>query len=66
MTVGGDYRARAAIFRAEAEKHNDPNLRAKYENLAELYLRLAEHVDKRPGLTIDFELPSEEDGNTKH
>lgn len=66
MTVGDDYRARAAQFRAEAEKQTNPTQRAKYEALAKYYMRLAEHADKNSGLIIDVELPPEDEGKTKH
>ena len=64
MPAGDHYRARAKEFSAEAEKQNEPHLRSKYENLAESYLRLAQEADKN-ALTIDVELPPEQDTNTK-
>ncbi len=65
MGAGDNFRASAALWRAEAEKQTDPHLRAKYETLVELFLRLAHEADKS-AITIDVEFPTQEGRNTKH
>jgi hypothetical protein len=66
MTVGDDYRAKAAEFRALAENQTDPKQRAEFENLANFYVRLAQHADENVAAIIDVEIPPEDDDGAKH
>jgi hypothetical protein len=49
MSFRDDYRARAAEFRAKAERQPDPLFRSMFEKVAKTYLRLAELDDRDRG-----------------
>ncbi len=60
MVAGDKYRARALELLAQADTAADPDTRAKFENLAAAFLRLAMQAERNTELVIDFELPSED------
>ena len=49
MSLRDDYRARAAEFRAKAERQSDPLFRSMFERVAKTYSRLAELNDRDRG-----------------
>jgi hypothetical protein len=49
MSFRDDYRARAAEFRAKADRQPDPLFRSIFEKLAKTYSRLAELDDRDRG-----------------
>ena len=49
MSFRDEYRARAAEFRAKAERQPDPLFRSMFEKLAKTYSRLAELDDRHRG-----------------
>jgi hypothetical protein len=57
MGSADEYRIRAAEFRAKATHETDPNLRAELDNLARVYLRLAEHADRNAKTDVSYETP---------
>jgi hypothetical protein len=65
MAAGDNYRAKALELLAKAEVETNPDIRADFENLAAAFMRLAEQAERNAALTIEFELPSEEEGNPK-
>jgi hypothetical protein len=65
MTSGDSYRAKALELLAHAETENDPEMRTGFENLAAAYLRLAEQAERNTKLTIEFELPSKDNDDSK-
>ncbi|HYC16709.1 MAG TPA: hypothetical protein VEC94_05865 [Pseudolabrys sp.] len=50
---------------ARAEGETDPGIRAELENLAAAFLRLAEQAERNTKLVIDFEMPPQENSDTK-
>jgi hypothetical protein len=66
VATGDKYRARALELLAQAETATDAEARAKFENLAAAFLRLAIQAERNEGLVIDFELPYEDDKKPKH
>ena len=65
MAAGDNYRAKALELLAKAEVETNSDMRADFENLAAAFMRLAEQAERNAALTIEFELPSEEEGNPK-
>jgi hypothetical protein len=65
MAAGDNYRAKALQLLAKAEVETNPDIRADFENLAAAFMRLAEQAERNAALTIEFELPSEEERNPK-
>ena len=65
MAAGDRYRAKALEILARADGENDQSVKADLENLAAAFLRLAEQAERNAALTIEFELPSDEDGIEK-
>jgi hypothetical protein len=65
MAAGDRYRGKALELLARADGENDQTVRAELENLAAAFLRLAEQAERNAALTIEFELPSDEDRNQK-
>jgi hypothetical protein len=65
MAAGDNYRAKALELLAKAEVETNPDMLADFENLAAAFMRLAEQAERNAALTIEFELPSEEEGNPK-
>lgn len=65
VATGDKYRARALELLAQAETATDAEARARFENLAVAYLRLAMQAERNEGLVIDFELPSQQDKKSK-
>jgi hypothetical protein len=65
MVAGDRYRARALELLAQAETAKDAETRAKFENLAAAFIRLAIQAERNAALVIDFELPSEKDQKSK-
>jgi len=65
MAAGDRYRAKALELFARADGENDQSLKAELENLAAAFLRLAEQAERNVALTIEFELPSDEEGTPK-
>jgi len=61
MATGDKYRGNALELLARAEIETDPVTQTELKNLAAAYLRLAEQAEKNSGLTIDFNLPAEDD-----
>ena len=59
MAAGDKYRARALELLAQAETAKDAETRAKFENLAAAFTRLAMQAERNDGLVMDFELTSE-------
>ena len=66
MGAGDKYRVKAQDLRAKAAAIKDEKTRIEYENAAVELLRLAAEVDRKPGLIVNFELPPEGEGKTKH
>jgi hypothetical protein len=46
MTVGDEYRVRAADFRAKAEREKDPLFSSMFWTMSKTYLRLARHHER--------------------
>jgi hypothetical protein len=65
MAAVDRYRGKALELLARADGENDQTVRAELENLAAAFLRLAEQAERNAALTIEFELPSDEDRNQK-
>ena len=65
MAAGDRYRAKALEILARADGENDQSVKADLENLAAAFLRLAEQAERNATLTIEFELPADEDGIEK-
>ena len=65
MAAGDRYRAKTLELLARADGEKDQTVRADLEHLAAAFLRLAEQADRNAALTIEFELPSDEDGIQK-
>ena len=63
MIAGDGYRAKALELFVRADGENDPSLKTELENLAAAFLRLAEQAERNVALTIEFELPADEEGN---
>jgi hypothetical protein len=57
MASADEYLAMALDLLAKAEREADPERRVKLEALAESYRHTAE-LARKPGLVVDFELPS--------
>ena len=66
MAAGDNYRAKALELLAKAEVETNPTIKADFENLAAAFLRLAKQAERNADLTIEFHLPPEQDGKTKH
>jgi len=65
MAAGDRYRAKALEILARADGENEQTVKAELESLAAAFLRLAEQAERNAALTIEFELPSDEDGTRK-
>jgi hypothetical protein len=65
MLAGDRYRAKALELLARADGQNDQTIKAQFENLAAAFLRLAEQAERNAALTIEFLLPSDEEGDAK-
>jgi hypothetical protein len=65
MVAGDGYRVKALELLARADGENDQTIKAEFENLAAAFLRLAEQAKRNAALTIEFELPSENEGKAK-
>jgi len=65
MVAGDNYRAKALELLARAEVETDPTINADFENLAAAFLRLAEQAERNAALTIEFEIPPDEDAKPK-
>jgi len=65
MGAGDGYRAKALKLLALADGANDQTTKAQCENLAAAFLRLAEQAERNAALTIEFLLPSDEEGDAK-
>jgi len=65
MVAGDGYRAKALELLARADGENDQTIKAEFENLAAAFLRLAEQAERNEALTIEFLLPSDEEGSEK-
>jgi hypothetical protein len=65
MAAGDRYRAKALELLARADGESDQSVKAEFENLAAAFLRLAEQAERNAALTIEFELPSDEEGDSK-
>src|SRR6266576_5874 len=57
MSGADHYRIRAAKFHSKAQNETDPELRARFENLARAYLRLAEQADRNSQTDVVSEPP---------
>ena len=57
MSEADHYRIRAAKFHTKAQNETDPELRARFENLARAYLRLAEQADRNSETDVVSEPP---------
>jgi hypothetical protein len=55
MAAGDKYRARALELFAHAETANHVEMRAKLENLAAAFTRLAMQAERNAELVVDFE-----------
>ena len=55
MAAGDKYRARALGLFAQAETANHVEMRAKLENLAAAFTRLAMQAERNAELVVDFE-----------
>jgi len=65
MVAGDGYRVKALELLARADSENDQTIKAEFENLAVAFLRLAEQAERNAALQIEFDLPSEEEGEAK-
>jgi len=65
MVAGDRYRAKALELLAMADGENIQTVKAEFEKLAAAFLRLAEQAERNAALTIEFLLPSDEEGNEK-
>ena len=65
MVAGDGYRVKALELLARADGENDQTIKAEFENLAAAFLRLAEQAERNAALIIEFDLPSEEEGEAK-
>ena len=65
MVAGDGYRVKALELLARADGENDQTIKAEFENLAAAFLRLAEQAERNAALLIEFDLPSEEEGEAK-
>lgn len=65
MTAGDHYRARALELLARADGEINREMRAELENLAAAFLRLAEQAERNTKLIVDFESPTEHEGEPK-
>jgi len=65
MAAGDRYRAKALELLARADGENDQALKAELGNLAAAFLRLAEQAERNVALTVEFNLPSDDEGNEK-
>jgi hypothetical protein len=65
MVAGDRYRAKALALLALADGENDQTAKAEFENLAAAFLRLAEQAERNAALIIEFDFPSEEEGEAK-
>ena len=61
MAVGDHYRAKALELLAHVDTERDLTARAELESLAAAYLRLAEQAERNEGLTVEFDLPPQQD-----
>ena len=66
MVAGDKVREKARQLRAQAAAAKDEDTRVKYENAAAECLRVASEADRNPSLIVEFELPPEDEGKTKH
>ena len=55
MTLGDEYRVKAAEFHAMARAERDRDLREQFESLALGYLRLAAQADRNTTLDVTYE-----------
>ena len=62
MAAGDRYRAKTLELLARADGESDQAVKADLENLAAAFLRLAEQAERNAALTIEFELPTDEEG----
>jgi hypothetical protein len=65
MATGDGYRGKARELLARANGESDQTAKTELENLAVAFLRLAEQAERNAALTIEFELPSDEEDNSK-
>ena len=68
MTLGDDYRIKAAELRARARREANVALRQECERLALSYLRLAEQAERNAATDIVYEPPPQpvkDDGDAK-
>ena len=65
MAAGDRYRVKALELLARADGENNQTVKAELENLAAAYQRLVEQAERNAALTIEFELPSNEEGKKK-
>ena len=65
MVAGDGYRVKALELLARADGENDQTIKAEFENLAAAFLRLAEQAERNAALLVEFDLPSEEEGEAK-
>ena len=66
LSASDKYREISRRLLAQAEAAKDEQTRLSYEKQAAELVRQADEVERNPGLTIDVELPREEEGKTKH
>lgn len=59
MSAGDQYRVKAAELHARAQ--HEPSQHAKFEALAQSYLRLAEQADRNAQLDVSYETPPPKD-----
>ena len=65
MVAGDGYRVKALELLARADGENDQTIKVEFENLAAAFLRLAEQAERNAALLVEFDLPSEEEGEAK-
>jgi hypothetical protein len=65
VTAGDGYRAKALELLTRADVETDSRMRAEFENLAAAFLLLAEQAERNTKFVIEFELPSEKEGDPK-
>jgi hypothetical protein len=58
---GGQISRQRTRTARSRRNRTDPVTQTELKNLAAAYLRLAEQAEKNSGLTIDFNLPAEDD-----
>jgi hypothetical protein len=66
MGAGDKYRELARKLLAQAQAAKDEKSRVSYERQAAQLIRQAAEADRNSDLTIEVELPPEEEGKTRH